>query len=152
MLNCFEDLKLFTTFKRNQKLENMKLFQIFLFATILIFLSCERNNSLEIPGEYSFRNTTFPTKIKWMLKGKRKFFAGTRLNLNEDRSFSFSTCGCKTKGDWNMTLDTIYLKHRDIDASIDTSRCYFPKVYLHKNNMIIGANKNEYVEVLTKKE
>lgn len=152
ILSDFGKLYFFVTFIGIQKLENMKLSLLILFSSFLVLLSCKPNNSGKIPGEYSFANTSFPTKIKWLLNGKTKFFAGTKLKLNEDFSFSFSTCGCETKGDWKMNVDTIYLNHQVIDAVIDTSRCYLPDKYFYSYNMVIGENKNEYIEILTKQK
>jgi len=112
----------------------MKSLFLLMLASFLICLGCNSNVSNEPSGKYAYEGLSYISEANWLLKGKRKFFAGTKLDLNEDQSFSFSTCGCKTVGDWEMVLDTIYLAHQIIETNTDSLQCYLPNIYLYKNN------------------
>lgn len=96
---------------------------------------------------------SFEIQAYWTLKGKRKFIMGNNLSLNNrDSTFILHTCGCLSKGTWNILKDTVFLDYQEVNKQNDSIiNCYIPGYYtIWLEDKLIGENKNEYIEVLKK--
>lgn len=134
----------------------MKL-QISLIAVLIIltFISCQHSQSQDsnMAGSYAYKKPSMMEGTMMMLRGKTKQLVSPKLNLEENNTFSFSTCGCSTEGVWKSGKDTILLQHHVVNYQEGISKCYLPETYTkYGRNKLLGRNKDEYIEILTRKE
>jgi len=104
----------------------MKL-QISLIAVLIIltFISCQHSQSQDsnMAGSYAYKKPSMIEGAMMVLRGKTKQLVSPKLNLEENNTFSFSTCGCSTEGVWKSGKDTILLQHHVVNYQEGISKC-----------------------------
>ena len=119
------------------------LFYFYSLVIMCTIISCTKKNKNEnIVGVYKSSKLNFIENLKY---NTTKEINGLKLNLKQDSTFHFDTCGLLIKGFWNVSSDSLKLEVNSINFVNDSineirkpiSRKDF-LIYKIENNSLFG--------------
>jgi hypothetical protein len=83
-------------------------YKTWIILILLIFTSCNRDNKIII-GKYKFIETSKIERMwLYLTSGINHFFVGCEIELNNDSSYVYKTCGNIIKGNWKVSNDSLF--------------------------------------------
>jgi hypothetical protein len=87
---------------------------------MFMLLGCKNDHQIKIGSYKSVTYNKFDFAFQYLFKGINSAFVGSEINLKNDSSFVYTTCGNIMKGSYYVKNDSLFLKVKSNRFRIDS--------------------------------